>query len=282
MYRSFAHRGRPLPAPGGLCSKARQTGSRCQTAALLRTKRTVRTLVQTLPLCLAALGRGFATATTCQHALTNPSAKRTCTRRAGARGRKWAPPVPVGPLLRGGPKPAVVCGPGPPGGSGLWVSPCRGPPVWPFLRTCRPPPGAPCRAPWVKGLAARRSSAARPARPFGPPLPPPRCPGFCPPALCAVRAALGVGRPARRFSGRGAGSRPPFFLPRLLSCCGGRGGGCGPASGFGAGGSRPCPPARPLGRAFFAGAGPILLGRGGCWARFLPPRQAAKVAKGWG
>ena len=163
----------------------------------------------------AALGRACGTATTCQHALTNPSAKRTCTRRAGARGRKWAPPVPVGPLLRGGPKPAKVCGPGPPGGAVLWVLPCRWAARLALFAHLPPAPGRAVSRAVGKGPCgpAGGCGAARP--PLRPSLAAPPLPRFLPPG--PVRRSCRLGRGAARPAVFGPGGWfPPALFPAAV------------------------------------------------------------------
>jgi len=199
---------------------------------------------------------------------------RSCTQRAGSRGAAVgaAPlPVPRGALLRSGPTPSAVCGPGP---SRCFIAPgyLSVGRSWPF---CALPRAAPGRhlPPGVSGPCgpAARVGAGRP--PAGCSLAgPPASPGVWPPALCAARAAL-----CGPFGGFRAGglvpARPLFRCRgRLAAAVGGAvcgpayPGACGPGAASAPAAPAP-PPGRGWGRAFFRG------GRGGGLLGVRPLRR---------
>lgn len=185
----------------------------------------------------------------------------------------------------------------------------------PFLRTARPAPRAQPRAPGKAPHGGARVGPARRARPrfaapvrrlapslrfagAGPPLPsPPRAPVLCP-RPSSGRPGPWAWGPGAPF-GRAGGAFPPALCFGAVVVWLRRSGGpsSGPLRGFGPGGSRPCPPARPLGRAFLRGGPgrfvcpvrPLRRGSsgGGCsWAALLgllSVRPGALLLRlGWG
>ena len=192
-------------------------------------------------------------------------------RRAGARGRKWAPPCPHGPLLRGRPIPAIVCAPGPPGVLRLGVPVSVGPSA---LFAHLPP--ARWRAPArraVSGPSGLRASAARRARPpLRGPAPahsargrgraslavPPAGPGLCPRPCAPFVPPWAFGGPPGGV--RAGGVFPPALFVSLLVSLVRRSGGpsAGPLARLRARGAPGPAPRRGLWAAlFFAGGGPF-------------------------